>query len=553
MKRRDAIKGLSLLPLAGVYGSTLVQGATTTTSKTGVLGALANANQSQGAAASAEVFRAIGVEPVINCRGTFTIIGGSVELPEVKDAIHAAADNFVQYDELAAGVGQHLAKLTGAEWGMVSSGCAAGMKHVTVACLTGGNPEKLIRLPNVAGFDKTEVIIPRYSRNVYDHSIRNTGATIITVETAEELKNAINDRTAMIYIMAGGQSEEGPLSTRAIAAMAKPHNIPILVDAAAEDLTVPNVHLEQGADVVAYSGGKVMCGPQGAGLLLGKKDILQAAWQASAPHHGIGRNDKVGREETMGMVAAVEAWLKRDHKAVWQKWLSWLDTINKRVSTIPGIKTEVREPNRLSNHSPSLSITWDPNELHVMGDEIADELVRSKPRIALSGSRGENGMTGISVTAFQMQEGNDQIVADRLYEVLSQKRTPKPAPAAAAHDVTGRWEVNIKFYNSESTHNFYIEQQDNWVTGVHQGDFYTRNIEGTVEGNEVKFQSTYREPGDNLVYSFSGTLSGNNGDQLTGRLHMGEYLECTFTAKKVAYSTDNRRRIKIPVGPPLAT
>src|SRR5690606_37671794 len=370
MKRRDAIKGLSLLPLAGVYGSALAQGATTTTSESGGLGALANSNQPQAAAASGEVFRAIGVEPVINCRGTFTIIGGSVELPEVKAAIHAAADNFVQYDELAAGVGQHLAKLTGAEWGMVSSGCAAGMKHVTVACLTGGNPEKLIRLPNVAGFDKTEVIIPRYSRNVYDHSIRNTGATIITVETAEELENAINERTAMIYLMAGGRSEEGPLSTRAIAAIAKPHNIPLLIDAEAEDLTIPNVHLEQGADVVAYSGGKVMCGPQGAGLLLGKKDILQAAWQASAPHHGIGRNDKVGREETMGMVAAVEAWLKRDHQAVWKKWLSWLDTINKRVSTIPGIKTEVREPNRLSNHSPSLSITWDPKALHVTGDEI---------------------------------------------------------------------------------------------------------------------------------------------------------------------------------------
>jgi len=553
MKRRDAIKGLSLLPLAGVYGSALAQGATTTTSESGVLGALANSNQPQAAAASGEVFRAIGVEPVINCRGTFTIIGGSVELPEVKAAIHAAADNFVQYDELAAGVGQHLAKLTGAEWGMVSSGCAAGMKHVTVACLTGGNPEKLIRLPNVDGFDKTEVIIPRYSRNVYDHSIRNTGATIITVDTAEELKNAINKRTAMIYIMAGGPSEEGPLSTRAIAEIAKPHNIPILVDAAAEDLTVPNVHLADGADVVAYSGGKVMCGPQGAGLLLGKKSILQAAWQASAPHHGIGRNDKVGREETMGMVAAVEAWLKRDHKAVWQKWLSWLDVINKRVSTIPGIKTEVREPNRLSNHSPSLSITWDSNQLHVMGDEIADELVRSKPRIALGGSRGEGGMTGISVTAFQMQEGNAQIVADRLYEVLSQKRTPKSEPAAAAHDVTGRWEVNIKFYNGESTHNLYLEQQDNWVSGVHQGDFYTRDIGGTVEGREVKFQSVYREPGDNLVYSFAGTLSGTDGEEMSGRLHMGEYLECTFTAKKVSYSTDNRRPIKIPVGPPLAT
>lgn len=553
MKRRDAIKGLSLLPLAGAaYGSSFVHAAVPKAYNTGVLGALTNVGQTNDAKVNAEVFRAIGVEPLINCRGTFTIIGGSVELPEVKAAIHAAADNFVQYDELAAGVGQHLANITGAEWGMVSSGCAAGMKHVTVACLTGGNPEKLIRLPDVTGFEKTEVIIPRYSRNVYDHSIRNTGATIITVETPEELKAAINPRTAMIYIMTGGQSEEGPLSLRALSAIAKPHGIPILADAAAEDLTLPNVHLEQGADVVAYSGGKVMCGPQGAGLLLGKKSILLAAWQASAPHHGIGRNDKVGREETMGMVAAVEAWIERDHQAVWQKWLGWLDTINKRVSTIPGIKTEVREPNRLSNHSPSLSITWNPDELNVMGDEISDELVRSTPRIALGGSRGgPDGMTGISVTAFQMQEGNDKIVADRLYEVLSQKRSPKPAAAAAAHDITGRWQVNIQFSNGESTHNIYIEQNENNVSGVHQGDFYTRNLVGSVEGNEVKLQSMFRQPGDNLVYSFAGTLSGAN--QISGRLHMGEYLECTFTAEKVVYPSDNRGPIRIPVGPPLAT
>src|SRR5690606_19070179 len=173
------------------------------------------------------------------CRGTFTIIGGSAELPEVKDAIHAAANYFVQYDELAEGVGQHLARLTGAEWGMVSSGCAAGMKHVTVACVTGGNPEKLIQLPDITGFDKTDVIIPRHSRTSYDHSIRNVGVKIITVETMDELKAAIGPRTAMIYLVAHAASDSGPLSTEAVAAIAKPLNVPILVDAAAEDLTIP--------------------------------------------------------------------------------------------------------------------------------------------------------------------------------------------------------------------------------------------------------------------------------------------------------------------------
>ncbi len=552
MKRRDVIKTLGVLPIAGLSGVSLAKNATVQDSRTRLLNVLAN--QTAGNAAGPEIYTAIGVEPVINCRGTFTIIGGSAELPEVKDAIHAAANYFVQYDELAAGVGQHLADLTGAEWGMVSSGCAAGMKHVTVACVTGGNPEKLIQLPDIRGFDKTEVIIPRHSRNNYDHSIRNVGVRVVTVETLDELKAAIGPQTAMIYLLAHNASDSGPLSTESIVAVAKPWNVPVLVDAAAEDLTIPNVHLARGADVVTYSGGKVMCGPQGAGLVLGKKSILQAAWQASAPHHGIGRNDKVGREETLGMVAAVEAWIKRDHQKEWQKWLSWLDTIEKRVSAVPGITTEVQEPTALSNHSPTLTISWDANALHVTGEEFADELAHTKPRIALqAGELKENGATSITITAFQMQDGNDRIVADRIHELLSKKRTPKPKTmAAAAHQLDGRWDVTIHFFHGESTHVFLLEQKGNWINGIHQGDFHSRGLVGSIEGDSIKFRSVFRRPGDSLVYSFSGTVTGDSGNTISGNLHMGEYLECTFTARKHEY-TDEIKPIKIPVGPPLAT
>jgi seryl-tRNA(Sec) selenium transferase len=288
--------------------------------------------------AGPQIYQSLGVEPVINCRGTFTIIGGSVERPEVRAAMDAAAKHFVQIDELADAVGRRFAELTGAEWGMVSAGCAAGLKHITVACVTGGNPEKLIRIPDLSGLDKTEVIVPRSSRSVYDHAIRNVGVRMVTVESIEEIDRAINPRTAMIYLMA----DSGPNSMlEPVARVAGPKNIPILVDAAAEVLTIPNVHLQRGATVVAYSGGKAICGPQCAGLLLGRKDILQSAWQASAPHHGPGRDNKVGREETLGMLAAVEAWVKRDHAAEWKTWLGWLDTISKRVMTIDGVKTAV--------------------------------------------------------------------------------------------------------------------------------------------------------------------------------------------------------------------
>src|SRR4051794_18166635 len=307
--------------------------------------------------AGRDIYQSIGVEPVINCRGTFTIIGASIELPEVRAAMEAAAQRYVQLDELADAVGRRLAELTGAEWGMVSSGCAAGLKHVTAACVAGGNPEKLIRIPDLSGLDKTEVIIPRSSRSVYDHAVRNIGVKLIVVDTAEELANAINPRTAMIYVMAGGPSSSGPLALEAVAKMAKPAGVPILVDAAAEVLTIPNVHLQRGATIVAYSGGKAIRGPQCAGLLLGRKDLLMSAWQASSPHHGPGRDNKVGREETVGMLAAIESWVRRDHDAEWKTWLSWLDTISKRVSTIDGVTTAVREPNGLSNRSPVLMIT----------------------------------------------------------------------------------------------------------------------------------------------------------------------------------------------------
>ena len=503
-----------------------------------------------------DIYQSIGVEPIINCRGTFTIIGGSVERPEVRAAMDAASRRFVQIDELADAVGQRLADLTGAEWGMVSAGCAAGLKHVTAACVTGGNPKRLTRIPDLTGFDKTDVVSPRYARNVYDAAVRNVGVKMITVDSPEEMDNALGPRTAMIYLTAGEGASSGPLSLENVAKMARPKNIPILIDAAAEVLTIPNVHLGKGATIVAYSGGKAICGPQCAGLLLGRKDLLMSAWQASAPHHGPGRDNKVGREETLGMLAAVEAWVKRDHDAEWKTWLSWLDTISKRVSTIAGVKTSVREPTALSNKSPVLTITWDPVTLHITGDEVAEELARTRPRIALGGDAGGRGSeagpgtTSISVTAWMMQPGEDQVVAERIHSVLSANRGSRStAMTAPAANVSGRWDVEIEFYSSKSRHTLFIEQDGNWIQGSHQGDFTVRDMMGMIEGNEVKLRSVERRPGASVTFIFSGTVSGNT---MSGPIHMGEYLNAKFTAKKHAYPAEHTR-IVVPKGPPLAT
>jgi D-glucosaminate-6-phosphate ammonia-lyase len=542
MKRRNVIKGLTMLPFASVLAPVKSLFAAPRLDK--------NLPTIGEWPSEPNIFQSIGVEPIINCRGTFTIIGGSIERPEVRSAMEAASKDFVQYDELAYGVGKRLAEITGAEWGMVCAGCAAGMKHVTAACVTGGNPEKLIRIPDLRGFDKTEVVIPKSSRNVYDHAIRNIGATIIDVETPEELENALNIHTAMIYIMAYDESQPGqPLSLENVAKIAKPHKIPILVDAAAEVLTIPNIHLQRGADVVVYSGGKAICGPQCAGLVLGRKDILMSAWQASSPHHGPGRDNKVGREEMMGMLAAVEAWTKRDHAGEWKIWLSWLDNIAKKVSTIDGVTTSVFEPTELSNKSPVLNIYWDPAKLNITGEEIAEEFARNKPRVAIGGETRE-GKSSLSITTGQMQPGNDKIVADRIYGVLSQKRTPKPTTLdAPAANISGRWDVDVEFFSSTSKHVLFLEQDGNWLQGSHKGEFTVRDIRGSIEGKTIKLRSVDRRPGDSITFIFSGTLSG---ETISGSIYMIEYQTAKFIAKRNNNKSPHEK-IMVPGGPPIAT
>ena len=550
MKRRNILKGFTLLPFAGTlfpFKSLLAAPAENTELLAGSAELFSETGELE---IGPNIFQSIGVEPIINCRGTFTIIGGSIERPQVRAAMEAASKDFVQYDELADGIGKRLAEITGAEWGMVSAGCAAGMKHITAACVTGGNPEKLIRIPDLTGFEKTEVVIPSSSRNVYDHAIRNIGVKIIEVNTPEELENALNARTAMIYLMAFDESQPGQvLSLENVAKIAKPHKIPVLVDAAAEVLTIPNVHLQRGADVVVYSGGKAICGPQCAGLVLGRKDILMSAWQASSPHHGPGRDNKVGREEMIGMLAAVETWVKRDHDHEWKTWLSWLNNISKKVSTIEGITTSIFEPTELSNKSPVLNIFWDPRVFNITGDEVAEELGRNKPRVAI-GAQTKDGKTSVNITSGQMQPGNDKIVAARLHEVLSRKYDPKPATSEApAANISGRWDADVEFFSSTSKHSLYMEQDGNWITGSHKGEFTVRDIRGTLEGNTVKLRSVDRHPADSITFIFSGELAG---DVITGSIYMGEYRTANFIAKRNTNKSPHEK-IVVPGGPPLAT
>src|SRR2546426_2754379 len=241
------------------------------------------------------IYEKVGVKPIINCQGTFTILSGSLSLPEVKKAMDEASRHYVHLDELMEKVGLRLAELTGAEFGIVTAGCAAALTHITAACVAGADPEKMQRLPDLAGL-KNEVIMPRASRNVYDHAVRMVGVNIIEVENSREFRAAVNKQTAMITILGDAEDHNG-VSLEELVDVGKQQGIPVLVDAAAERPDVPNYYLKKGVDAVAYSGGKCLRGPQCSGLALGRRDLLWAAWLNSAPHHAFGRSMKVGKEE----------------------------------------------------------------------------------------------------------------------------------------------------------------------------------------------------------------------------------------------------------------
>jgi L-seryl-tRNA(Ser) seleniumtransferase len=527
ISRRELVRrGGGLLALPALVGSRAAAAAT------GAADASV-APTAAGRSTGPDVYGSIGVRPFVNARGTYTILSGSTQLPESRSAMEAAARQYVHLDELAEAIGRRLAELTRAEWGMVSSGCSAALTHATTACVTGGNPDLHVRVPDLRGFQKDECIIPAHSRNVYDAAVRAVGVRVVEVSTAEELEAAFGPRTALVYILADPKADEGPLSTRAICAQARPRGVPVLVDAAAEILTIPNVHLGLGADLVAYSGGKCLRGPQAAGLLLGRKDLVRAAWVGSAPHHGFARGFKVGKEEAVAMLAAVEAWVRRDYEAEVRVWDSWLDTIARRLAPIAGVTTSVTPATGLSNRMPLLQVRWDKAKLGTTGDAVARLLFDGEPRISLFPARGKlnDGETGLTIGPYMMAPGDEKVVAERLFTVLSKPQPVAEKPLApAAADLTGSWDVRIQYAAGAATHQLHLRQRGNELDGTHQGDFLSRDLRGTIDASAVRLRSSY-DHGDSLNYTFSGTVTG---DEMGGELDLGEYLGARWTARRHA-------------------
>lgn len=482
---------------------------------------------------TSKLYESVGVRPFINCKGTYTILTGSQSLPEVKQAMMEASKHYVHLDELMEGVSKRIAEITKAEYGIVTAGCAAAIAHATAACIAGADPEKMQRLPKLEGM-KDQIVMPRYARNVYDHAARMTGVTVVEVETEAQMRAALGPKTAMVMIMSQPAAEKGPLSIENTARITREKNIPLLVDAAAETLTIPNIHLAHGATMVAYSGGKCMRGPQAAGLLLGPKDILKAAWLNSAPHHAFGRALKAGKEEIMGMLAALEMWAVRNQDAEWKQWESWLAYIKDRACKVPGVTSEIVLPEDLSNHAPQLRLKWDAAKLGITGKEVARALDKGSPRIYLADSVGERPKqmaSSVMIMPYMMQPGEHVPVAQALYEVLA--HPPKfdaPAiPSGEPANAGGTWKAELQFTRGTATHEFMLEQNGEQLKGTHKMEFLTNPLHGEVQAREVRFQSAHRFEGAVLEYEFHGTVAG---DSMTGKVRMGEYGTADFTARR---------------------
>ena len=385
------------------------------------------------------VYSRLGVKTVINCRGTWTYLSGSLEFPEVREAQLEAAQYFVNMLDLQRAVGRRLAELTGAESGIVTSGSAGAMAAATAGCMAGTDDKNIWQLPDTTGL-KHEVVMVG-GRSAFDSAIRLTGAKLVLVYSPEELANAINENTAMIYTTDLGDKLQKQL------AVAKDHKIPMLLDDAAGIPPVENAKLyaRMGIDLYCFSGGKGLRGPQCSGLLLGRKDLVEAALLNCSPREGaVCRPMKVGKEEVIGCLTALEAWLKLDEKKLYAEWNARVERIQKLVETVPGVKTDIHIPDD-GNRYPTLRVFWDQDAWKFTISDCVQQLRASDPVIEVLGADNPSLVTAvregnpkptakerkapdhIELVSMTIKPGEEIIVGQRLRAILRAAQQGKAA------------------------------------------------------------------------------------------------------------------------------
>ena len=406
MKRRDIIKSLSLLPLSG-----------------GVLGeALSSESvfaEPKKKGAKRDLFDELGVTRVINAGVTMTFLSGSLMMPEVMDAINSTSHDFANMYDLQDKAGAKIAEMLNCEAAMVTSGAACALLLGTAAAITGKDPEKIKLIPNLPG-PRPEVIMQKSHRYLFDQDITTTGAKIIEIEGPDEMDKAFNSNTVLaLFFNAAGNSS---VSREEFVALCKKHNIPSFIDAAADVPPVENLFAYQkmGFDLVTFSGGKMIRGPQSAGLLFGRKDLIEAAKLNHSPHEApIGRPMKVNKEEIFGMYAALKSYLERDHKNEWNDWLDRIERIKKKVEQIKSVQGETYINPGPANAFPALYVTWDQQIVKMTPNEVQTALQKGTPSIVANVANKDSNKV-LSVGVVLLRPDQVDIVARRVKEILEQ-------------------------------------------------------------------------------------------------------------------------------------
>src|SRR5438132_5474499 len=380
----------------------------------------------KSSAKGVDYYQKLGVTPFINAAGTYTVLSASTMPEEVQAAIALAAKQPVNLNELLDASGEYLAKKLRCEAALVTSGAAAALVVGTAACINMGNEQAVLGIPTDMAGLKNEVIVQKSHRYGYDHALRNCGIRFVEVETLEQYEQAFTDRTVMTHFFNAG---EGQISREDWVRVALQHGVPCFNDAAADVPPISNLcnYTQMGFDLVAFSGGKGLRGPQCTGLLLGRKDLIDAARKNNSPNSNtVGRGMKVAKEEIVGLAAAVDWFLSQDDAAMEAEYRARAERIAGHLKNIPTVQTQIFIPAVAANHVPHLLITYDQNRVKITGAEVMQKMREGKPRIELNPSTGgapasaglPGGANTIVVGVWMMQPGEDLIVAKRLREVL---------------------------------------------------------------------------------------------------------------------------------------
>lgn len=386
-----------------------------TAALTGVLGTTAHAATVQPARQS--VYEALGLRHIINATGTVTNLGGSIMPPEVVAAWADASRHFVNLVALQDRVGERIAKLIGVESALVTTGAAGSLLLATAAVVTGGDRRHIARLPDTRGL-KNEVLLQKAHHSCYDNQLTDVGVRLVEVETAADVKRAVNERTAMMFFM-NKDDAEGRIRRQEWVTLARRHKIPTLLDAAADAPPLERLseYNRMGFDLVAFSGGKALRGPNDTGLLLGRKELIEAAKLNTNPHCGtIGRMMKVSKEDMIAQLAAIERFVRLDHKAEVREWERRIGVIETAVRGIATVRCETLVP-PIANHVPHLILTWDETRVKITRERFTQALMEGDAPIQIGRVPG-TGDRGVVISVFTLQAGEERVVADRIAAVL---------------------------------------------------------------------------------------------------------------------------------------